>query len=86
MPFKESYMWSQIESSCFVSCIARFTLTHCYLFINHGVILYMFVYVDDIILIGSCSRTFDFFTHSLYDHVSLKDVGDLTIFWVWKLF
>lgn len=52
------------------------------LFIYHkiGKIMYLLVYVDDLILTGNCSTTIVQFTIHLSRRFSLKDLGDLNFF------
>ncbi|KAA3476561.1 hypothetical protein EPI10_010535 [Gossypium australe] len=48
--------------------------------IKSGSTLYILVYVDDIIIIGSLSTTIEWFVQLLYDEFSLKGMGDLYYF------
>ncbi|KAL0837105.1 hypothetical protein Bca101_088995 [Brassica carinata] len=51
-----------------------------FIFNNGGILLYMLVYVDDIIITGNSQQHITRFIASLSHRFSLKDLGDLTYF------
>ncbi|CAA7024341.1 unnamed protein product [Microthlaspi erraticum] len=61
----------------FVNSLADASL---FIYNNNGVLLYMLVYVDDIILTGNSQPHLDKFITSLSNRFSLKDLGTLSYF------
>ena len=54
--------------------------TSLFIFKHEGHLIYLLVYVDDIIIIGDDDHVVDLFVHNLAQRFSLKDLGPLTSF------
>lgn len=51
-----------------------------FIFIRPEVIMYMLVYVDDIIILNSSPKATDALVHQLTDAFAIKDLGNLDFF------
>lgn len=56
----------------FVRSMANSSL---FIYCKEGFIMYFLVYVDDIVLTGSCSASFNVFIRKLSNRFALKDMG-----------
>lgn len=74
--------WFQRLSSALISLGFQGSKTDPSLFIYsaHGTLLYMLVYVDDIILTGNNNKAIDHIVHSLSRSFAVKDMGPLSYF------
>lgn len=74
--------WFQRLSSALISLGFRGSKTDPSLFIYsaHGTLLYMLVYVDDIILTGNNNKAIDHIVHSLSRSFAVQDMGPLSYF------
>ena len=54
--------------------------TSLFIFQHDSVVIYMLVYVDDIVIAGSCSRAVDRLLHVLARSFPIKDLGRLSYF------
>jgi hypothetical protein len=54
--------------------------TSLFIFAQDGVHIYMLVYVDDIVIVGSTPEVVDHLVHSLYATFPIKDMGKLDYF------
>jgi histone deacetylase 1/2 len=72
-----SKLSSKLQSLGFVPSKADTSL---FVFIRGQVIIYMLIYVDDIIITGSCKRDVDRLMDQLHSSFAIKDLGKLSFF------
>jgi histone deacetylase 1/2 len=72
-----SKLSSKLQSLGFVPSKADTSL---FVFIRRQVIIYMLIYVDDIIITGSCKQAVDRLMDQLHSSFAIKDLGKLSFF------
>jgi histone deacetylase 1/2 len=72
-----SKLSSKLQSLGFVPSKANTSL---FVFIRRQVIIYMLIYVDDIIITGSCKQAVDRLMDQLHSSFAIKDLGKLSFF------
>jgi hypothetical protein len=72
-----SKLSSKLQSLGFVPSQAD---TYLFVFVNQRVIIYMLIYVDDIIITGSCKKVVDVLMQKLRESFAVKDLGKLSYF------